>query len=65
MTSGMITSMKQFDSKAMVEKYICGLPIKSTFYVAGFYGGFLCRLLLLIRNVRVYIEREISITRLC
>ena len=30
-------SMHHFDSKAEVEIYIRGLPIKSVFYMAGFY----------------------------
>ncbi|KAL8873327.1 MAG: hypothetical protein Q9174_001186 [Haloplaca sp. 1 TL-2023] len=37
MTGGKITVYKQFDSKAAVETYIRGLPIKSAFFMPGMY----------------------------
>ena len=37
MSNGKLSGMHHFDSKAEVETYIRGLPIKSTFYMAGFY----------------------------
>ena len=37
MSGGKITSMKHFDSKADVETYIRGLPIKSAFYMPAAY----------------------------
>ena len=37
MTEGKLTGVKHFDSKATVETYIRGLPIKSAFYMPAFY----------------------------
>ena len=37
MTGGKLSGVKHFDSKADVETYIRGLPIKSTFYMPAFY----------------------------
>lgn len=37
MTKGEITTVHHFDSKAEVEAYIRGLPILSTFFMAGWY----------------------------
>lgn len=37
MTSGQITGAKHFDSKAEVEVYIRGLPIKSMFFMPGWF----------------------------
>ena len=37
MTEGKLTGVKPFDSKAEVETYIRGLPIKSAFYMPAFY----------------------------
>ena len=37
MTEGKLTGVKHFDSKATVETYIRGLPIKSVFYMPAFY----------------------------
>lgn len=37
MTQGKLTYVEHFDSKAQVETYIRGLPIKSVFYMAAFY----------------------------
>lgn len=37
MTEGKSSGVKHFDSKAVVEGYIRGLPIKSAFYVSAFY----------------------------
>ena len=36
-SNGKFTKVYHFDSKAEVEIYIRGLPIKSVFYMAGFY----------------------------
>lgn len=36
-SNGKMTGVKHFDSKATVETYIRGLPIKSVFYMAGWY----------------------------
>lgn len=36
-SKGKFTGLYHFDSKAEVEIYIRGLPIKSLFYMAGFY----------------------------
>lgn len=36
-TNGKVTKVHHFDSKAEVEIYIRDLPIKSVFYMAGFY----------------------------
>ena len=36
-SNGKFTKVYHFDSKAEVEIYIRGLPIKSLFYMAGFY----------------------------
>lgn len=37
MTKGKLSGVKHFDSKAEVESYIRGLPIKSVFYMPAFY----------------------------
>ena len=37
MTHGKLTQVAHFDSKAEVETYVRGLPIKSVFYMAAFY----------------------------
>lgn len=36
-TNGKLRNVKHFDSKAIVEAYIRGLPIKSAFYMPGHY----------------------------
>jgi hypothetical protein len=37
MSGGTLTTVDHFDGKAEVEEYICGLPIISAFYMAGFF----------------------------
>ena len=37
MSEGKLTKAHHFDSKAAVETYIRGLPIKSAFFMAGFF----------------------------
>lgn len=44
MTEGKLSGVKHFDSKAEVETYIRGLPIKSVFYMPAFYMQNMTRL---------------------
>ena len=37
MTEGRLNTVEHFDSKAAVEQFVRGLPMKSAFYMAGWY----------------------------